>query len=80
MDAFFLELEESFRADSLDFGYDDVGLVFSYHRLQCVTVEHREYLALISHLHGRRVVVAVACHYIDTLAFCRNHKLLAQFA
>ena len=74
------EIVETFGADSLDFGNDDIGTVFGDRRRQCVAVEHVEDLEGVGHLHRGSSRIFVACH--DGLAqpLSRNHELLAQFA
>ena len=74
------EIVETFGADSLDFGNDDIGTVFGDCRRQCVAVEHVEDLEGVGHLHRGSSRIFVACH--DGLAqpLSRNHELLAQFA
>ena len=44
-----------------------------------IAVEHREHLALVSYLHSRCIVVAVASDYILASTHGGNNKLLAQF-
>ena len=58
--ALLLELEEALGAYGLDLGHDDVGLVLTDDGLEGVAVEHVQHFALVGHLHGGRVVVAVA--------------------
>ena len=48
--------------------------------LEGVAVEHRKDLALVSHLHGWSIVVAVASNYILASPHGGNYKLFAQFS
>ena len=80
LDTLLLKLKESLRTDGLNLRHDDVGLVFFHHCLQCITVEHGEHLTLISHLHGRGMVVTVTGNYILSGTLGRNHELFTQFS
>ena len=47
--------------------------------LQGIAVEHVEHFTLISHLHGRGVVITVAGNHILACPHGGNHELLAEF-
>ena len=69
-----------YRADGFNLGHDDVGLVFLHYLLQLVAVEHVEHFALVGHLHGGGIVIAVAGNDVLSGPFSCNDKFLAQFA
>ena len=80
MNALLFKLEQFLGADGLNFRYNDIGLVLFHHSLERIAIKHREHLALVGHLHGRGVIVAVASNYILAGTHGGNNKLLAQFA
>ena len=79
LNAFFLEIVQTFRTDSLDFRNNDIRLVFAYHAFQSISIKHAEYFTFICHLHGRRSGIRIAGDNILTFALGGNYKLLAQF-
>ena len=48
--------------------------------LEGIAIEHGKHLALVSHLHGRRIVITVAGDYILAGTHGGNHKFLTQLA
>ena len=75
-----LKLEEALGTDGLNLGHNDIGLMLLHHSLQRIAVKHGKHLALVGHLHGWRIVVAVAGDDILASPLGGNHKLFAQFA
>ena len=67
LNAFFLEIIQTFRTDCFNLRNDNVRLVFLYDTLQFFTVQHIEYFKFISHLHSRCSRVRVAGN--DVLTF-----------
>ncbi len=78
LNAFFLEIIQTFCTDSLNFRNNNIRLVFAYYTFQSISIEHAEYLTFICHLHGRRSGIRVASNDILALTLGRNNKLLAQ--
>ena len=78
--ALLLKVEQTFCTNSLDFRYDDVGTMFVYYLCKSVAIKHVKHLMLVCHLHGRSVLVSVACHDILSCTLCGDDKFFAQLA
>ena len=80
LNALFFELKEALGTDGLNLRDDDVGLMLTDNCLESIAIQHRKNFALIGHLHGRSIIIAVASDDILAGTFGGNHKLFAQFA
>ena len=75
-----LEFHQLRGGDGLDFGDDMVG-TFGLHDLaEFLGVEHGEYMAAVSHLHGRSAGILVACHDLNAHALQFNCYFFTKLA
>ena len=77
LNAFFLEVIQTFGTDSFDLRHDNVRLMFSDRTLQCLTIEHIKYFTFIGHLHSRSPGIRIAGNDILSFTLSGNNKLFS---
>lgn len=71
---------EALGADGFDLGHDDIGLMPLHDAVESIAGEHVQHLALVGHLHGGRIGIFIAGHYVLAHSLGRNGKLFAELA
>ena len=71
---------ELLRTDGLYLWYNDIGLIFTYHRHQSISIKHPEDFALVSHLHSRCLRIIITSYNVLSQTFGSYGKLLTELS
>ena len=77
LDTFFLQMIKTFGTDSLNFRHDNIRMIFLYHTVECITIQHIKYLTSIGHLHGGSTCIRITCDNVLAQTLSSNNKFLS---